>query len=422
MEDNKSQCCAAKTMYEIMCELHRRNAPMTTSAIKSYIKKLNILSSDEINEKSTNKDEWLWAQTKKYSQYYVTSDLILKGNSRWSITDNGIDRISLVGANALMEYALNGKDYDYSLKKHIQERLGVSAVEKLCCDMGWIFRERGHTDYGIDADVEVADSKMTLTSHHIAIQIKSGESYIKKEKGGKVIFQFDHKHNNYWRSSDRPLVVIVNAPDGSLYWSQIDENVTIRTGKLFKVYLKTINPDNIDETKNGLMNVLVSFSPSLFRLPNYSYSEELLKFYSSRIVESISTYCSLFKNALETIKNSKDIRWAVLDYIRCELLKRYSLDKVTLALFDEQFANFASKAQNGVSKGEMQNMIKTTAPAINAASKLEEAISYSKELISLLKTDASSTRQATICDDILKKYEKLYNKWQQKYLKINREK
>lgn len=36
----------------------------------------------------------------------------------------------------------------------ITERKGVCEIEKRCCSINWVFRERGHSDFGIDADME----------------------------------------------------------------------------------------------------------------------------------------------------------------------------------------------------------------------------------------------------------------------------
>lgn len=69
------------------------------------------------------------------------------------------------------------------------------------------FREREHTDMGIDADVEQKVGN-TLTSQHIALQIKSGQSYLKENKNGKIYFYIDSWHYKYWLQSDRPVLIL----------------------------------------------------------------------------------------------------------------------------------------------------------------------------------------------------------------------
>ncbi|MHB8064874.1 MAG: DUF4365 domain-containing protein [Ruminiclostridium sp.] len=57
------------------------------------------------------------------------------------------------------------------------ERIGVSHVASIVHEkMGWIFREQPIADYGIDAQIEIANHECP-TGKLIALQIKSGESY-----------------------------------------------------------------------------------------------------------------------------------------------------------------------------------------------------------------------------------------------------
>ena len=64
---------------------------------------------------------------------------------------------------------------------------GVGGVMTAFAKIGWTLRERGRIDHGIDADVEMKiDGE--YQSKHIALQIKSGGSYLKTKKNGKISF------------------------------------------------------------------------------------------------------------------------------------------------------------------------------------------------------------------------------------------
>jgi hypothetical protein len=56
------------------------------------------------------------------------------------------------------------------------DRLGVAKVLSFFARVGWLFREQLTDDYGIDAQVEIADGHNALGAL-IGIQIKSGSSY-----------------------------------------------------------------------------------------------------------------------------------------------------------------------------------------------------------------------------------------------------
>ena len=77
-----------------------------------------------------------------------------------------------------------------NISNTLTEREGVAAVQQCLTQMGWIFRENPHTDYGIDGDVEQVMNDEP-TNSHIALQIKSGPSYLKENREGNITFYID---------------------------------------------------------------------------------------------------------------------------------------------------------------------------------------------------------------------------------------
>lgn len=63
------------------------------------------------------------------------------------------------------------------ISESITERRRINAVEAYFNNIVWVFRETPHTDCGIDGEVEQTINK-ELTGMKIALQIKSGESYL----------------------------------------------------------------------------------------------------------------------------------------------------------------------------------------------------------------------------------------------------
>lgn len=126
------------------------------------------------------------------------------------------------------------------------ERIGVSAISLAFEKMGWTFRERVHTDIGIDADVEQKTDR--LTSKHIALQIKSGESYLKIKKNGKISFSIDAWHYQYWLQSDRPVVIMFyDCDNDKIYWEHVR---LANIEKLLKNHRIEISPNNTLETSS----------------------------------------------------------------------------------------------------------------------------------------------------------------------------
>lgn len=63
-------------------------------------------------------------------------------------------------------------------KTSITERLGVLYVATIFTEMGFIFRETSNSDTGIDGYIEVINNNHEATGRLLAIQIKSGTSYL----------------------------------------------------------------------------------------------------------------------------------------------------------------------------------------------------------------------------------------------------
>lgn len=63
-------------------------------------------------------------------------------------------------------------------------------------------------DYGIDAEIEVADQNRP-TGKVIAAQIKSGNSYFKQSTEDGITFYFNETHKKYWLKHVLPVIVLL---------------------------------------------------------------------------------------------------------------------------------------------------------------------------------------------------------------------
>lgn len=198
------------------------------------------------------------------------------------------------------------------ISTRITERKGICEIEKRCCLINWIFRERGHTDFGIDADMEEAvlyENEYRLTNRHIAIQIKSGDSYIKKDKKGQYYFDIDDiDHANYWLGSDRPVIVMVfeapnmsncysTSPDedglfGKVYWAQIKPSSLVRISN--RVSKNDLNPKTKDKATHKFARIYLT----------EEFTKDSASAFSNIISSYIPTYVSDFK-APSVILNTK---------------------------------------------------------------------------------------------------------------------
>ena len=158
------------------------------------------------------------------------------------------------------------------------ERRGVNAVESIFLDMDWVFRETPHTDYGIDGDVEIRINGI-LTGQHIALQIKSGDSYLKENKDGKITFYIDEWHYRYWLQYDRPVIILFYDEIGrKVIWEQVKLANIQNTPKRFKI---EVNPSKILSISSleELQNIVAAYEPHrIFNLDNACLSQDYLKY------------------------------------------------------------------------------------------------------------------------------------------------
>lgn len=104
-------------------------------------------------------------------------------------------------------------------------------------EANWLFREQPSQDYGIDAHVEVVEGE-NVKGRLIALQIKSGDSWLHERSGGGWDFYPQLQHVNYWQNHSLPVAVVV--------WHESTDRLFIReasrstlertTGKGYKLY------------------------------------------------------------------------------------------------------------------------------------------------------------------------------------------
>lgn len=156
-----------------------------------------------------------------------------------------------------------------NINNAITERKGVNAIDNAFLSMGWVFRETTHTDYGIDGNVEqTVDGRPT--NSHIALQIKSGQSYLKENRNGNITFYIDEWHYKYWLQSDRPvLILFYDDVNDVVIWEQVKLSNIQSTNTQFKIVInptKVLNRDCLQE----LNDIIATHHPHQF----YELTEE----------------------------------------------------------------------------------------------------------------------------------------------------
>jgi len=199
-------------------------------------------------------------------------------------------------------------------------RIGVSAVELLFVELGFIFREQPIEDYGIDAHIEVIDNDKA-TGKLIALQIKSGKSFLKEKTNDDIVFRGELKHLSYWVSHSLPvMLVIYNIEEKIAYWQIVNKDTITKTPKNWKLYIPLTQ--KID---NSSVNLIKQFAKKLSAHRDYTIlsfqdvSHKAAKRYSANILlnkeYSKPEIVSMVKSITEELKNR--------EYYRNNLVKEH---------------------------------------------------------------------------------------------------
>lgn len=93
---------------------------------------------------------------------------------------------------------------------------GVTFVEEVVNKHGSIFRPvHQETDIGIDGYIELVKTE-NVSGHLIAVQIKSGDSYLSKKNRDEFVIPIDQRHLDYWNRYMLPVVIVCFSPKKKL--------------------------------------------------------------------------------------------------------------------------------------------------------------------------------------------------------------
>lgn len=115
---------------------------------------------------------------------------------------------------------------DIRLDSESKERLLVGEVLKVIASANQIAREKNVSDHGIDMEIEFKNDKNEATGKLLFLQLKSGDSYLKRRKDGTETFDIPKdRHFDYWKDSIVPVMLIIRRSNGEILWMEIREHL-----------------------------------------------------------------------------------------------------------------------------------------------------------------------------------------------------
>ena len=111
-----------------------------------------------------------------------------------------------------------------------KERGENAVADKVSNDLGWVYRHKPRSDFGIDGEMEGATADGELNARFIGVQVKAGKSYFRQPVPSGWWHRVEPRHLRYWFRSSVPVVVILYDPDSKeAYWQVVDRNYIRRT-------------------------------------------------------------------------------------------------------------------------------------------------------------------------------------------------
>ena len=104
-----------------------------------------------------------------------------------------------------------------------KERTLVGEVISTVSLAGQISRELTVSDNGIDMEIEFKDDGGEATGRKLYLQLKSGDSYLKKRKsdGAEIFAIKDERWARYWMKQAFPVLLVVRSAEGEVRWMEV---------------------------------------------------------------------------------------------------------------------------------------------------------------------------------------------------------
>ncbi len=133
-----------------------------------------------------------------------------------------IGRSAAGGPSAPLEPSAEAPNDDQLIDNESRELALVGEITALVAKAGHIYRTLDR-DRGIDGEIEFKGSAGQATARKVYVQLKSGDSYLKKRVGdGVEIFTAKkQRHLEYWAAQAYPVMLVIRGSSGLVRWMDV---------------------------------------------------------------------------------------------------------------------------------------------------------------------------------------------------------
>lgn len=137
------------------------------------------------------------------------------------LADSGLTDDEVLAAHKWL--GLHREGHAYPMDSESKGRVLVAEVMKVVALANQICREITVSDHGIDLVIEFKDDQGEATGVCVAVQCKSGDSYLKlaKSRGVEVFRIRDERHARLWQKQQTPVMLVIRKSTGEIRWMEI---------------------------------------------------------------------------------------------------------------------------------------------------------------------------------------------------------
>ncbi|MCF6221449.1 MAG: DUF4365 domain-containing protein [Robiginitomaculum sp.] len=198
-------------------------------------------------------------------------------------------------------------------------RQGVNLLAHQIVKMGLIFREDTISDYGIDGQIEIKNEAQA-TGRLIAVQIKAGSSWLRKNTEKGFWYNISARHYSLWTEHSLPVIIILCDIENEVcYWELISKENCVSTGDNWKILVcrsNIIAPTDLSKLQDMASPIVAASDYTICSESDNStgnakrISLEIIAHPTSRSITK-PTLAAIAREALQLGQNSEYARDAI---------------------------------------------------------------------------------------------------------------
>ena len=125
---------------------------------------------------------------------------------------------------ALKEQAREAEiEVQIAIDNESRELILVGHAFSIVAEAGQIYRGYTNSDHGIDGEIEFKDDQGHATGKKLYVQLKSGDSYLKKRKrDDREVFPIKNaRWVDYWQQHAYTVMLVIRTSDGEIRWMDV---------------------------------------------------------------------------------------------------------------------------------------------------------------------------------------------------------